>query len=136
MGDYAKAEPLLRRALAILEETLGPKHPLTAGSLNNLAILDIDLGKAKGDLEFAVRAEMLQETQLGNILSFTSEQQRLAFQEKSNPFTLVATGLVRSSGRWRRSEYTLSLLQSAKAGDLLRLIVTLLWKRLSRQKNG
>jgi hypothetical protein len=124
MGDYAKAEPLLRRALAILEETLGPKHPLTAGSLNNLAILDIDLGKAKGDLEFAVRAEMLQETQLGNILSFTSEQQRLAFQEKSTPFTLVATlGLVRSSGRWRRSEYTLSLLQSAKAGDLLRLIV-------------
>ena len=38
-----------------------------------------------------MRAEKSQETQLGNILSFTSEQQRLAFQETTNPFTLVAT---------------------------------------------
>ena len=46
----------------------------------------IDLGKAGDALEFAVRAERSQETQLGNILSFTSEQQRLAFQETTNPF--------------------------------------------------
>ena len=91
MGDYAKAEPLYRRALAIREKALGPEHPDTATSLNNLALLNIDLGKAGGALEFAVRAEKAQETQLGNILSFTSEQQRLAFQETTNPFTLVAT---------------------------------------------
>ena len=91
MGDYAKAEPLYQRALAIREKALGPEHPDTATSLNNLAFLDIDLGKAGGALEFAVRAEKSQETQLGNILSFTSEQQRLAFQETTNPFTLVAT---------------------------------------------
>ena len=48
------------------------------------------LGKLRA-LEFAVRAEKSQEAQLGNILSFTSEQQRLAFQEKTNPFALVAT---------------------------------------------
>ena len=37
MGDYTKAEPLLGRALAIKEKALGPEHPDTATSLNNLA---------------------------------------------------------------------------------------------------
>ena len=63
----------------------------TATTLRNLAILNIDLGKAGGALEFAVRAKKPQETQLGNILAFTSEQQRLALQEKTTPFTLLAT---------------------------------------------
>ncbi len=91
MGDYAKAEPIHRRALAICEKALGPEHPYTARSLENLAFLKIDLGKADGALEFGVRAQKAQETQLGNILSFTSEQQRLEFQKTTNPFTLSAT---------------------------------------------
>ena len=45
MGDYAKAEPLYRRALAICEKALGPEHPDTAVSLNNLA----ELYNAMGD---------------------------------------------------------------------------------------
>ena len=36
-GQYAKAEPLYQRALAILEKALGPEHPDVATSLNNLA---------------------------------------------------------------------------------------------------
>jgi tetratricopeptide (TPR) repeat protein len=38
-GEYAAARPLLERALAICERTLGPDHPATATSLNNLALL-------------------------------------------------------------------------------------------------
>jgi tetratricopeptide (TPR) repeat protein len=38
-GDYAKAEPLYKRSLAILEKALGPDHPDVAMSLNNLALL-------------------------------------------------------------------------------------------------
>src|SRR5262249_48680030 len=38
-GERAVAEPLYRRALAIREKTLGAEHPLTAASLNNLALL-------------------------------------------------------------------------------------------------
>ena len=38
-GDYAAAEPLYRRALAIREKALGPDHPNVALSLNNLAVL-------------------------------------------------------------------------------------------------
>src|SRR5258705_545760 len=91
MGDNAKAEPLNPRALTIHENPLGADHPDTASSLNNLAFLDIDLGEAGGALEFALRAGKSQGTQLGNILSFTSEQQRLAFQETTTPFTLFAT---------------------------------------------
>ena len=91
MGDYLTAEPLHRRALAIQEKALGPDHPWTAISLSNLALLNMDLGKAGGALEFAVRAQKAQIIHLGNIFSFTSEQQRLAFQEAINPFTILAT---------------------------------------------
>ena len=36
-GQYAKAEPLYQRALAIREKALGAAHPQVAMSLNNLA---------------------------------------------------------------------------------------------------
>ncbi len=42
---YAAAEPLFRRALGILEQALGPAHPDTATSLNNLAGLLDDQGQ-------------------------------------------------------------------------------------------
>ena len=38
-GQYAKAEPLHQRALAIREKALDPDHPDVAESLNNLALL-------------------------------------------------------------------------------------------------
>jgi len=38
-AQYAEAEPLYRRALAICEKALGPQHPDTATCLNNLAVL-------------------------------------------------------------------------------------------------
>jgi tetratricopeptide (TPR) repeat protein len=36
-GKYGEAEPLLRKALAVSEEVLGPKHPHTAQAYNELA---------------------------------------------------------------------------------------------------
>ena len=91
MGDYAKAEPLYQRALKIDEKALGPDHPDTATALNNLALLKIDLGEAKDAIPLATRAQQAEEKYLSNILSFTSEQQRLAFQKTTNPYTLFAT---------------------------------------------
>ena len=38
-GKYDDAEPLYKRALAIVEETSGRRHPHVASSLNNLADL-------------------------------------------------------------------------------------------------
>jgi CHAT domain-containing protein/Flp pilus assembly protein TadD len=45
IGDLQKAEPLLREALAIHENTMGAEHPLTSTSLNNLALLLLDKGE-------------------------------------------------------------------------------------------
>ena len=47
---YAEAETLLQRALAICEKALGPDHPITATSLNNLALLYDDQGR-RGEAE-------------------------------------------------------------------------------------
>ena len=45
MGEYAKAEPLYQEALRIRQKVLGPEHPDTAISLNNLAVLYQDIGE-------------------------------------------------------------------------------------------
>jgi tetratricopeptide (TPR) repeat protein len=91
LGDYAKAEPLYQRALRIWEKALGPEHPTTALSLNNLALLSLDLRRRPEALELATRAEKAGLKTLSNILSFTSEQQRMAYQAQQNPYTLFAT---------------------------------------------
>jgi CHAT domain-containing protein/Flp pilus assembly protein TadD len=91
MGNYAEAEPLLQRALKIREKVLGPEHPGTANSLNNLAFLYIGMGDPKEALRFAVQARHALEKNLSDILSFTSEQQRLAFQKTTWPYNLPAT---------------------------------------------
>ena len=46
-GQYAEAEPILKRVLAIREQALGLEHPDTATSLNNLAMLYEKQGRYK-----------------------------------------------------------------------------------------
>jgi len=90
MGDYAKAEPLLQRALAICEKALGPDNPKTALGLNNLSYVNIGLNRPDEALKMALQAAQAEEKLLGNILSFTSEEQRSTFQKTTNPYTLFA----------------------------------------------
>jgi CHAT domain-containing protein/Tfp pilus assembly protein PilF len=90
-GDHARAEPLYQRALAIQEKVLGPQHPNTAATLNNLAYLQIDLGRPEAALALARRAREAEEGTLANVLSFTSERQRLAYQATLDPYALPAT---------------------------------------------
>jgi tetratricopeptide (TPR) repeat protein len=80
MGLNEEAESLYRRALEVNEKTLGPEHPTTASVLENLALLNMDVGKKQIAHDLALRAVKASETEIRNILSFTSEQQRLAFQ--------------------------------------------------------
>ena len=65
LAAYAEATPLCKRALALREASLGPDHPDTALSLNNLAWLL----QAQGDLPAArplyERALAIRETALG-----------------------------------------------------------------------
>ncbi len=64
-GDYAAARPLLERALAITEQALGPTHPDTASSLNNLAALLDSTGDYAAARPLYERALAIYEQALG-----------------------------------------------------------------------
>lgn len=64
-AEYAEAEPLYRRALAIEEKVLGPDHPEVASDLNNLALLLWDTNRASEAEPLYRRALAIAEISLG-----------------------------------------------------------------------
>ncbi len=58
-GKYAEAEPLLKRALAIVEKALGPEHPDVAASLENYAALLRETGRSDEAAKMEARAEAI-----------------------------------------------------------------------------
>ncbi len=58
-GRYAEAEPLYKRALAIVEKALGPEHPLVATSLKNYAVLLRKTGRATEAENMEARAKAI-----------------------------------------------------------------------------
>jgi tetratricopeptide (TPR) repeat protein len=65
LGTYTQARPLIERTLEIREKALGPEHPDTAGSLNNLAELLKDQGDLAGARPLLERALAIREKALG-----------------------------------------------------------------------
>lgn len=90
-GDFSKAESLQQQALAIEDATLGPENPATATILGNLALTEIDLQQTNEAIRCAQKVEDSQITELKNILSFTSEQERLNFETQNDPYELFAS---------------------------------------------
>jgi tetratricopeptide (TPR) repeat protein len=88
--EYAKAEPLYEEALRIWQKVLGPEHPDTASCLSNLAALEFQLGHMDEAAALARQESAAELAILSKIFSFTSEQQRLAYIEIFNPFTLFS----------------------------------------------
>ena len=64
-GRYQEALPLAQRALEINEKALGPEHPDTAASLNNLAGLYEAMGAYEKALPLYQRALKIREKALG-----------------------------------------------------------------------
>jgi tetratricopeptide (TPR) repeat protein len=62
---YSQAALVLRDAVAIREKALGPEHPDTAASLNNLATLLVDQGDLTGSRTLFERALAIREKALG-----------------------------------------------------------------------
>ena len=56
-GRYAEAEPLYKRALAILEKALGPDHPDVATTLENYAALLRKTGRTTEATKMEARAK-------------------------------------------------------------------------------
>src|SRR5260370_25348266 len=75
MGDYVKAEPLLKEALEIRQKVLGPEHRDTATSVNNLALLEFDLGQIQEGKRLAQQGYFAELKAFFQILSFGSEDQ-------------------------------------------------------------
>ncbi|RBP08535.1 Tfp pilus assembly protein PilF [Roseiarcus fermentans] len=65
LSAYSEARPLFERALTIREKALGPDHPATAASLNNLALLLQAQGDLAGARLLFERALTIWETALG-----------------------------------------------------------------------
>jgi tetratricopeptide (TPR) repeat protein len=123
MGEYAKAESLLEEALEIRQKILGPEHPESAQILDELAERYEAMGEyAKAEslfkhlnklwwlvrrswapnipIRFTSSTTWPSSTSLGatlpkpnrcsKILSFGSEDQRLAYARRQDPYTLFA----------------------------------------------
>ncbi len=58
-GKYADAEPLYKRALAIVEKALGPEHPHVATSLENYAALLRKTGRGHEAAKMEARAKAI-----------------------------------------------------------------------------
>src|ERR1700736_6062990 len=70
------------------QKMFGPEHPDTATSLDNLALVEFDLGRIDEAAALARQASAAELTILSGIFSFTSEQQRLAYLDIFNPYYL------------------------------------------------
>ena len=57
--QYAEAEKLYRRVLAVYEETLGPDHPKVASLMQKYAMLLRETGRAKETREMERRAQAI-----------------------------------------------------------------------------
>ena len=90
MGSFRKAESLYYRSIRTSETTLGSDHPQTITALSNLAFRYLDNGKMAEAAELVSRVNLGEEKHLADVLSFTSEQQRLAFQLIVSPYSLPA----------------------------------------------
>ena len=77
-----------QEALRIRQKVLGPEHPDTATSLDNLAYCEFDLGRIDEATALARQASAAELTILSKIFSFTSEQQRLAYLDIFHPYSL------------------------------------------------
>ena len=83
-GDYPAALKLCDEASFLFEKHLGPSHHRSLLSLRRSAFLTSALGRPERALAAADRLEKGEECVLANLLSFTSERQRLALQRDSS----------------------------------------------------
>ena len=75
-GEYARADPLYERALAIRERSLGPAHPDVAATLIARSLLRYATGDFDGAIELMSRGADLREETLALVLTTGSEDQK------------------------------------------------------------
>ncbi|MFL6588804.1 MAG: CHAT domain-containing protein [Chthoniobacterales bacterium] len=91
LNRLAEAATAFEAALALYEKAFGAASPRTSETLAALARVAIDLGEQSRAIGLAERSVNVSEIMLANVLSFTSERQRLEFQATTDPYSLLAS---------------------------------------------
>jgi CHAT domain-containing protein/Flp pilus assembly protein TadD len=78
-GNYDEAERFYRQALDISEKVLGPMHPVMAQLLTRLSILQEAQGKINNAISNQVRANTINERNIGIHIAAGSERQKRAY---------------------------------------------------------
>lgn len=81
-GRFEEAEALHKQALEIVEALHGPDHMSTMLAVGNLVSLYQIQGRREEALEWARREQEIRNSLLEEVLSFTTEKERLDFQER------------------------------------------------------
>jgi CHAT domain-containing protein len=79
MGEPGVAEGLVREALEIRREVLGPNHPDVSASLNALAEVVAGLGRDGEALDLLDEAAAIDDRLMSDVFSIGGERQRLGF---------------------------------------------------------
>lgn len=90
MGEPQAALPFLRRALRVYAKTFGDLHPTTVSILENLSLIEFRCGHTAEFDALVDRADKGLESILTNVLSFSSEEERLSWHYQHSPLTLFA----------------------------------------------
>lgn len=97
-ADYRRAEPLFNRALDIMEKIQGPWHPALVVPVGNLSALYEAQGKIAQSVQFARRAEDIEEHNLGlNLLAGSEGQKQLYLNTLSGSTKAIVSLHVRSA---------------------------------------
>ncbi|MHB2015740.1 MAG: CHAT domain-containing protein [Candidatus Xenobia bacterium] len=88
-GDNATATAAASAVTPVLAKS--PDDINTADNLELLAILDHSLRQNDAAITAARRAAVIKDKLLVDVLSFTSEQERLAFQATTDPYSVLGT---------------------------------------------
>ena len=107
LAAYPEARPLFERALAIREKALGPEHPDTATSLNNLALLLQAQGDLAGARPLFERALAICEKALGPEHPAHRDEPQQPRRPASGPGRPRGRAAAVSSARWRSREKAL-----------------------------
>ncbi|WP_199248308.1 CHAT domain-containing protein [[Phormidium] sp. ETS-05] len=79
MGRFTDAEDFYRKAMEIRKAQLGENHPHYAASLSSLAILMAAMNRPQEALSLMQEAAKIQNRIIGEILSISSDRQRLKY---------------------------------------------------------
>lgn len=91
-GRLEESHAQIKETVAAYERTSGTTHLLYANALRQLAMSEMDLVRMDAAVVTARRFHAAREAILANVLSFTSERQRLAWRnDNRDPCNLLAT---------------------------------------------